>query len=142
MEARLHLSEFPSRSFTGVITRTAGSLDNTTRTLRTQIELNNPGGLDPGMHADVSLDIHRNQQVYLVPSTAIVIRSAGPKLVILDEQNRVHFKDVKEGLDYGREIEIIQGLGPQDQVVNFPADSLVDGMSVKPMKSESEGARQ
>ena len=144
MEAKLHLSEFPNRVFTGVITRTAGSLDNTTRTLRTQIELNNPGGLDPGMHAEVSLDVHRNVQVYLVPSTAIVIRSAGPKLVVLDDQNRIHFKDVKEGLDYGREIEIVQGISPQDRIVNFPSDSLVDGMTVKSIKSgpEAAGAKQ
>jgi RND family efflux transporter MFP subunit len=142
MKAGLHIREYPNRAYTGVITRTAGSLDTTTRTLKTQIELNNPGELDPGMHAEVSLDVRRNERVYLVPSTAIVIHTAGPKLVTLDSQNRVHFTDVKEGLDYGREIEIVRGLDPGERVVNFPSDSLVEGTLVKPTPVSEEGTKK
>jgi RND family efflux transporter MFP subunit len=122
----------------GTITRTAGSLDRASRTLKTQIELHNPGFLDPGMHADVSMDLHRNQEVLLVPSTALVIRTAGPKLVVKDAANHIHFVEVEEGLDYGREVEIVRGIRASDWLVNFPSDSLVDGMSVKPIQETAE----
>ena len=56
MPADLTLAEYPGRKFEGTIVRDSGAIDNTTRTLLTEIDVNNPTGeLKPGGYAEIHL---------------------------------------------------------------------------------------
>lgn len=131
LRTNLSFSEFPGRTFQGTVTRTAGALDPASRTLRTQIELDNPGQLNPGMHAQVRFPL-RSQGGLTLPSTATITTAGGLQVAILDGQRKVHLQMVKAGRDYGQEIQILEGLKPDDEVINYPSDDLTEGMQVHP----------
>ena len=58
MKADLTLKEFPGRSFTGTLARTAQSIDVASRTLLTEIDVDNAKGeLLPGSYAEVHLKL-------------------------------------------------------------------------------------
>ena len=127
----LNFSEFPNKNFRGTVTRTSGSLDASSRTLRTQVELDNPGDLNPGMHAEVEFPLEvAAAQAVVLPSTATMVTSEGMKVAVLDEQQHVHLRSVQPGRDYGKEIQILSGVTAQDRVVNFPSDDLSENMLV------------
>jgi RND family efflux transporter MFP subunit len=51
LRADLSLTEFPGRKFAGTVVRDSGAIDNSTRTLLTEIDVNNPTGeLKPGSY--------------------------------------------------------------------------------------------
>ena len=129
LRAELQLAEFSGHTFHGTVTRTAGALDPTTRTLRTQIELDNPGQLNPGMHAEVEFAL-KSAAGLVLPSTAVVTTPEGQKVATLDGESKVRFKTITAGRDYGQEIQVLQGLQAGDQVINFPSDDLSEGEQV------------
>jgi multidrug efflux pump subunit AcrA (membrane-fusion protein) len=140
--AVLRFKELGEQEFNGLVTRTSGSLDKLTRTLHTQIELDNPGNLNPGMHADVSLTVKSLLlKAVLLPSTAIIIKSEGPKALVLGDQNKVVARSLKLGLDYGGDMQVLSGLTLEDQVVNFPPDGMAEGTKVRPIDSDAEKAQ-
>jgi hypothetical protein len=40
-------------------------------------------------------------------------------------------KDITMGRDLGKTIEVLKGLGPDDQVIVNPPDSILDGVAVR-----------
>ena len=71
MKADLTLTEFPGRTFTGTLARTAQSIDVASRTLLTEIDVENPKGeLLPGSYAEVHLKL---------PSAASTLQAAGQR---------------------------------------------------------------
>jgi len=123
--------EDPSRLFAGTVTRTADSLDSVTRTLRTEIDIPNPdGALLPGMYLQVKLATAGRTTPILIPTAAMVIRSNGPTVAVLDPTGAVRYRGINVGRDYGAEIEVISGLTGDEQVVMHPGDDLPEGMVV------------
>lgn len=131
-KVKIHFAEFPTKTFQGEVTRTSGALDPGTRTLRTQVELINSGALSPGMHAQVEFRLTGKAGAVVVPSTATLVGAGGLRVAVVDEQQRVHLRNVTVGRDYGQEVQITGGLTPQERIINFPSDDLVEGMQVAP----------
>jgi RND family efflux transporter MFP subunit len=132
--AVVYRREEPNRLFTGTVTRTADALDANTRTLRTEVQVPNPvNALRPGMYLQVKFTFKREAAPILIPSAAVVTRSSGPKVGVLDEQQKVHYQPVQLGRDYGAEIEVVEGLKDGDIVVVHPGDDLSEGFAVEPV---------
>ena len=66
----------------------------------------------------------------VIPGNALIFRSQGPQVGVVDDQNTVHLKNIKIGRDMGTKLEIIEGLEENDQVIVNPSDSLSDGQKV------------
>jgi len=60
----------------------------------------------------------------------LVIDQAGTHVVIVDAEKRIAFRPVKLGRDFGREVEVLEGMGPGDVLVASPSDLLVEGETV------------
>jgi RND family efflux transporter MFP subunit len=132
-EAVVFRREEPGRRFTGKVTRTANALEPATRTLRTQVDVPNPdGALLPGMYLQVTFTLQHEVTPVLVPTAALVIRTAGPKVAVLDAQDRVSYRDVQLGRDYGAEVEVTAGLRDGEAVILHPGDDLPEGTAVRP----------
>ncbi len=151
--ATVAVQQIPSLSFRGKVTRTSNSLDAQSRTLLTEVDVDNPKGvLLPGMYAMVSFVTERVDPPFLVPDAALVVRSSGTVLAVLqpltsDEQEkvaaegidaatlarvrRVHFRTVEPGRDYGIELEIANGLRAGEEVVVDPGDAVQEGALVQ-----------
>jgi len=67
----------------------------------------------------------------LIPANALQMTSEGPRVVVVEADQRVHFVPITLGRDYGTTIEASSGLTGQEQVVTNPNDRLRDGQKVR-----------
>jgi multidrug efflux pump subunit AcrA (membrane-fusion protein) len=115
------------------VTRTANVLDPNTRTLRTQVNVPNPkGALLPGMYLEVKFAFDREVVPVIVPTAAVIVRTGGPRVATVDEQDQVRYRDVKLGRDFGEEVEVLSGLKAGQRVIVYPGDDLPEGTTIKP----------
>jgi RND family efflux transporter MFP subunit len=127
-KAELQIAEYPNRTFAGAVARASGAIDAASRTLLTEVDVPNPKNeLMPGAYAQVTFHLHHDQSPLAVPANALVFRSAGPQVVIVDGANTARFRNVTIGRDLGSSLEIASGLTANDRVVVNPPDSLADG---------------
>lgn len=109
--ANILVRELPKEVFAGKVTRTSSSLDATTHTLRTEVQVNNPNlKLLPGMYAQVKFVLNRATAPLMVPASALVTRSEGTLVAIVGTDQEVHYQKVALGRDYGTEVEIVFSL--------------------------------
>jgi RND family efflux transporter MFP subunit len=135
--ATVYRREDPLTKFTGKVTRTANALDAATRTLRTEVQVPNPvGALRPGMYLQVKFLFDRQVVPVRVPSAALATRARGPRVAVLDGRQRVHYREVKLGRDFGAEVEVVAGLKPGERVVVHPGDDLPEGKRVLPVAAK------
>jgi RND family efflux transporter MFP subunit len=137
--AELTLSEFPGRRFHGKLVRTADSMDSGTRTLLTEVDVENPTGeLKPGAYAEVHLTIPAGMPSVVVPVGAILFRSEGLRVGVVRDGNKVALVPVILGKDFGTEVEVLSGIRPDDWVIMNPADSLTSGSVVRPVPADAK----
>ena len=137
LEAQLRFAEYPGREFNGKVVRTADAIDPTSRTLLTEIAVDNgKGELFAGSYADVHLKLPLHNALR-VPVNTLVFRADGLQLATVVD-NRIVMKAVKLGRDFGTEVEVVSGLGPNDNVVLNPPDSIAQGQQVHAVESAPE----
>ena len=126
--------EDPAKQFPGKVTRTADALDPATRTLLTEVQVPNPDNvLRPGMYLQVKFIFGREVLPIIIPAAAVATRSGGPRVGVVDDQNRVHYRSVELGRDFGAEIQVITGLKAGETVIVHPGDDLADGTVIEPV---------
>ncbi|MGH7133113.1 MAG: efflux RND transporter periplasmic adaptor subunit [Phycisphaerales bacterium] len=131
-KVKLAIREVTGRAIEGTVTRTSGSLDERTRTLRTEIQIPNAAGdLLAGTYATVQLDVADAVSTVIVPGAAVIVRAEGAKVAIVDEQKRIQYLPVTVGRDLGTEVEITKGLGDASFVVVNLYDELQPGTVVE-----------
>lgn len=132
--ATVYRREEPGMRYEGKVTRTADALDSSTRTLLTQVDVPNPENvLRPGMYLQVKFVLDRKILPVLIPTAALSIHSTGPRVAVLDDQHRVHYRNVELGRDYGAEIQVIAGLQGGETIVVHPGDDIPEGAAVEPI---------
>lgn len=128
------VNEFPSRVFPGRVARVAGALDAASRTLLTEVQIpNEQGELLAGMFGQVRFKLRSGEPPLIIPSNAIILRSEGTLVAVVDGTNTIHFRKVKLGRDFGLQVEIVDGLPEGTMVVANPSDTLTEGATVAPI---------
>ena len=136
-KAELAFIEKPGRTYEATITRTAGAVDPTTRTLQVELDVPNPNGeLFAGSYASVRFNEVPTHNALTIADNAIIFQAEGNQVAVVDSDNKVHLHDVKVGRDFGSYVEVLDGLNPDDRVINNPPDSLSDGQTVQIMQPE------
>ena len=124
------LTSDSSQAFEGNVTRTSKSIDPKARTLRVEVDLGNPGfRLVPGMYVQVEFE-SKSRAVVQVPAGALLFRSGGPQVAVIQPDSTVKFKDVQIGQDNGNTIEIESGLEDGDRVALNINNQIEDGSKV------------
>jgi RND family efflux transporter MFP subunit len=135
ISAELTLAEFPGRRFRGKLVRTAEAMDAGTRTLLTEVDVDNASGeLRPGAYAEVHLTIPAGVPSVIVPVGAMLFRSEGLRIGLVRDGNKVELVPVILGKDYGTEVEVLSGVRPNDWIILNPPDSLTSGAVVRPVR--------
>jgi RND family efflux transporter MFP subunit len=135
MPASVTLSSYGAQPFTGTVARTADALDSTTRTLRTEIDVDNANqALVPGVYANVKLALATATHNVIVPANTLLFRSEGLRIALVDAQQRVHLQPITLGRDFGNTVEVIEGLDANARIIINPADSLYEGQQVNVAK--------
>jgi membrane fusion protein, multidrug efflux system len=129
--ATVTVDEYPGETFSGKVTRDAGAFDQSSRTILLEVDVPNPTGrLYAGMYAHVSLSLPNPNPTLYLPDNTLLIDSKGTRVATVDTSNKIHFKDVKLGRDFGAETEILSGITSEEQVVQNPTDDLREGTTV------------
>jgi RND family efflux transporter MFP subunit len=140
MTAELTLAEFPGQHFKGTFARSSQSIDAVTRTLLSEVDVDNATGeLLPGSYAQVHLKLSSAHAALIVPVNTLLFRPEGVMVAVL-QNDRAVLTPIKLGRDYGSEVEVVSGLNATDLVILNPSDSLVSGAQVRvveePAKAE------
>jgi len=135
----LHVQELPNTNFTGEVTRTAGSIDQNTRTLLVEVQVDNQDNkLTSGMYAVATFAALQGPGSILVPGDAIVIRQDKSTVAVVNN-GKIHMQPVVIGRDYGTATEILSGLNEGDLLVVAITDDIREGASVTVKNSASAG---
>jgi RND family efflux transporter MFP subunit len=128
----LTLDEFPGRKFVGHVTNTARVIDPTSRTLLTELQVPNDGGeLFPGAYVLVTLNAGDSSDLVSIPFNALLFRSEGPAVAVVDAAGKVQIRKITIDLNLGDTLQVSQGLSTNDQVIVNPSDSVADDMTVR-----------
>ena len=139
LPANITLQEMSRRKAVGKVTRTSNSLDQNTRTLLTEVQIDNRDhSLLPGMYAQVQFVSERTDPPILIPGDSLVIRSKGPEVALLQPGNKIHFIPITVGRDYGTDIEVTGGLTGGEHVVVNITDDVQEGVEVKPASAKQK----
>src|SRR5580692_11382696 len=93
VNADLTLIESPGRHYVGKVARNTGMIDPTTRTLLTEVDIENTSGqLMPGAYAEVHLKLPAATAALVVPVTALIFRAEGLQVAVVrgDKAEMVH----------------------------------------------------
>ena len=82
--ATLTLDAFPGETFTGTLVRNSSSIDLTSRTLKVEVDVDNPTGrLLPGAYAFVHLKVPAPPGAVTVPTNTLLFRSEGLSVAVV-----------------------------------------------------------
>ena len=136
--ATLTLDEFPSETFHGKISRTSESIDMASRTLNTEIDVDNPTGqLLPGAYVHVHLKLPAQSRSVIIPASTVLFRSEGLRVGVV-RNGHAQLTPITIGVDYGDSVQVISGLTLKDQVIVSPSDSLISGTPVRINKTSAD----
>jgi RND family efflux transporter MFP subunit len=123
-----------NRSFTGKIVRFTRNVSFETRTMETEIDVDNKDlSIAPGMYANTLLELEDRKAVVTVPVEALVLNGRQQTVYVLDDGNRIHIRNVHAGLQGQKLAEIVSGLNPGDRVVLGGQENYREGQRVKPL---------
>jgi RND family efflux transporter MFP subunit len=105
------------RTFTGKISRFTDKVEEETRTMLAEIEVDNPGlELVPGMYATVILRVARRPNALAVPIQAVA--GDNEKTVyVINQKQEIEIRPVTLGLETPEKYEVTSGLGEGELVM-------------------------
>ena len=129
-EAQIAVAAFPGQTVPGTVASIAPTADPRSRTFAVRVYPIDPASLlRDGMFAQVSL-LTAAREALLVPVQAVVNRSGRNLVFVVAPDNRVQAREVTVGINDGRQIEIVQGVTPGEEVAVSALDVLSDGTPV------------
>ena len=136
LPVKVTVDELPGRNFDGTITRFAYALDESTKTMATEIEIANPDlALRPGMWANVQIDLQKKTDTQLLPAEALVTEK-NKTSVFVARDGKAQKVPIKTGFDDGINVEVTGGLTPKDAVILAGKQAVTDGQPVKAVASK------
>jgi RND family efflux transporter MFP subunit len=138
LSADLTFDEYPGRKFQGKIVRTSKAIDPASRTLLVEVDVDNrKGELVPGAYAQVHFKLPNAQPTLIIPVSALIFRAEGLRVATVVD-GKAKLVPISIGRDDGRVVEVTQGLQADDQVIQNPPDSVVDGEIVNVVRPEQQ----
>jgi RND family efflux transporter MFP subunit len=130
LPVKVTVEELPGRVFEGSITRFSQVLDDATKTMLAETDLENPRReLRPGMYATVKLGVEKHANAVLVPVEAAVVEKSGTSVFVL-ANGKAKQVPVKTGFNDGASVEIVDGLEPNQAVILVGKLGLSSGQAV------------
>jgi len=121
----------PNHIIKGTITRNSNAINQTTRTLNVEVDVDNSAGdLLPGAYVFVHMKLPAAANTVTIPSNALLFRAEGLQAGVVRD-SRVQLVHITVGHDFGSTVEVTSGLTPQDIVILDPSDSLMSGIPVQ-----------
>lgn len=125
----VRVDSLDGKTFSGVVTRSSGTVDETTRTMIAEVETSNPDlQLIPGMYATITMKVQERQQALAIPLEAV----HGDKVFVVNSNHELEERQVKLGLETPAKYEVLSGLNEGELVVVGKQAGLHTGEKIEP----------
>jgi membrane fusion protein, multidrug efflux system len=127
--------ERPGWTRHGQVTRTGGELSTRTRTMLTEVDLDNKdGALLPGSFVEVTLQV-KLTPLPQIPAAALVVRGDETYAGVVATQDggaaRIHYRKLKIADDDGQLVRVTDGLRGGETVALDVGDSVEEGAAIQ-----------
>lgn len=146
--ASLDLPEYPGRTFSAVLVRSAGAVDVQSGSVLVELQSDNTDRvLKPGAFAQVHFHAAGNVGTLALPGTAVLYGTNGPTVAVVGAGSKVMLRPVKIIRDEGNVVRVTGAIGPGDAVIDTPPDAIHTGQQVHvtqvlpPVTAAKAGAR-
>ena len=130
-----------NRTFDGTVTRFADRLQMSTRTMTTEVDVNNLQlNLIPGMYAQVMLRTAEAKNATAVPPDAVDGTGDNQRLFLVDGVGVVRIHKVETGIQSPQFVQILSGVEVGDIVITGRHSDLHEGQKVQPRLMNLEAA--
>ncbi len=127
----LEVKALPGRRFVGTVTRFAGALDERSRTMRTEVDLDNSdGALLPGMFGTLTVALETRPAVLTLPDAAIHRDKKGSFIYVV-RNGHAQKVAVRTGLTIDGRVELVAGVDPNAKAIISSTGKLTTGLAVK-----------
>jgi RND family efflux transporter MFP subunit len=130
------------KAFTGKVARFSERLDSDTRTMRVEVDVENPTlELVPGMYATASIVLDSASDAVIVPVEALDHSAAKPQVFVVGPNQKVDVRAVTTGLETADRVQIKTGITSGDLVVTGNRAQLKPGLLVTPRVMNTTGTQ-
>jgi len=132
-QATIRLPERPGWSRAAKVARRSGELTARTRTMLTEIDVDNADGtILPGSFVTAEIAMAVDSRIE-VPAEALVVKGGATSVVVVDRDNRAHLRPVQLADDDGEHAHLLEGLQRGERVALNVGDTLEEGALVQPV---------
>jgi len=134
---QLFLNGNKAEIYNGTIYTFDNRLDVNTGTIRARAKFDNKDGvLLPGMFVTVALGKSEEEEVILVPQQAISTDQSKNYVYLVDHDDKIIYREVTVGKEYGNQRIILKGVEAGDRVVVNGLQHIKVGESVNPTETK------
>jgi RND family efflux transporter MFP subunit len=125
------------RSITGKIVRFTRDVNFETRTMETEVDVQNKDlSISPGMYANSMLRLAQVKNIVTIPLEALVLNGQQQTVYVLDSTNHVHVRTVQVGIEGSKLAEIKSGLNPGERVIVGGQEKYQEGEEINPVVAQ------
>lgn len=130
--AKIKIPALLATPFDGQVTRTSWTLQTTSRTLRTEIDIQNPDGkLRPGMYATAEVEVARRADALSLPKSAILKQGTESFALGVSAEKKIVKLPIKTGIVAGTDVEIVSGLTGEEPLIGANLAAYKEGQAVE-----------
>ena len=119
--------------YNGIIVSHASRVDAQTRSILARAEINNEDlEILPGSLLDIEL-IYNEKEALSVADTSIIFEDEKKFVYKILDNNKIQKTEVLTGIRKDGNLQILEGLSPNDRVIKEGLSRLSDGMLVRPI---------
>jgi RND family efflux transporter MFP subunit len=136
--ADVRVPERPGFSRKATVTRASGQLDTKTRTMLTEIDVDNKdGAILPGSFVSVALE-YKVPPLVQMPVEGLVVKGDKTLAAVVDDGNKVHYRPVAVGDDDGTTVRLVSGLRAGERVALNLGDEVDEGAPVQVVGADAK----
>jgi len=121
----------PGKAFEAKVSRTAGAIDESTRTMLVEADLENKdGALRPGMYATIKVGVEHHDAVLTVPVEALAMEKTNA-FVFKIAGGKAKKTAVTLGFNDGTKAEVLTGVAEGEPVILVAKATFADGQPVQ-----------
>jgi len=133
-------ADIPGMRLEGKVARTARAINPQSRTIRIEIDVpNTDRTLVPGMYVQADFELTGGAQIQ-IPAAAMLYRSGGPQVAVVEPSGAVAFRDVTIASDDGNMVSIGTGLSVGEKVALNLSSQIAAGVKVKANSDDAKSA--
>lgn len=130
--ALIKIPALQSRTIDGRVARTSWALQESTRTLRCEIDLDNSGNeWRPGMYAQIELIVAEKMDCLSLPKAAVLTADGGKFCLVVSNEGTLAKVPLKTGINSSTHVEVLEGLQGNEQVIVANAGAFRAGQRVQ-----------